>query len=192
VRTLGHTAVYFAERVYLPEPGRCGFGPKISAQRRVSYWLSQNSTLGSQEWVCLVVKRSNGARSLTNHDALLLALTAIELPCLWAVLEPVDINTPGSMQHAASLFRKARLIIAPHGGSLANLLFSPQGATLLELLPQFRPNLCYERLCRALGIQYVGLVSPDSSMHRSWSIHIPSVLKAVFAITKKWAVVDRP
>ena len=70
------------------------------------------------------------------------------------------------------------LVVAPHGGTLANLLFSRGGGGgggdeggeeeesgrvkkkekrvvrthVLELLPANRPNLCYERLCRSLGV----------------------------------------
>lgn len=115
------------------------------------------------------------------------------------------------MEVAASGFASSKVIVSPHGGSLSNLLFSSSYTTLLELLPQFRPNLCYERcrplsrllapvssvkhrsggvtaavfrLCRALGIRYVGLITPESSMNKPWSVHIPSVIKTMRSIVK--------
>ena len=78
------------------------------------------------------------------------------------------------------VFSEAMLVVAPHGGTLANLLFSRGGGGggrgdeggggeesgrvkktekrvirthVLELLPANRPNLCYERLCRSLGVR---------------------------------------
>jgi len=42
------------------------------------------------------------------------------------------------------LFRHARLIVAAHGGALANMLFCPPGAAVLELSPacEFRAHFC--------------------------------------------------
>ena len=65
----------------------------------------------------------------------------------------------------AHLFARALVVVAPHGGTLANLMFAAASRAreedgvwvgqapmrVLELLPANRPNLCYERLCRSLG-----------------------------------------
>lgn len=61
-------------------------------------------SIGSgQASTCLLVQRTHGARSLLNHDALLLALRASQLPCTWNVLEPVSDNAPGEIAQSRDL-----------------------------------------------------------------------------------------
>ena len=112
------------------------------------------------------------------------------------VVSPVD--EAGSMLHVARLFARALVVVAPHGGTLANLLFSRASgvepgthvgrarrgteARVLELLPANRPNLCYERLCRSLGLRYMGLVVPDTTYNQPMHVHVPRVLVAFQAL----------
>lgn len=121
--------------------------------------------------------------------------------CYGQVVPPVDAAV--SMLQVAGLFSRALLVIAPHGGTLANLLFSKGSSTpavesgratdeggawkfgetrVLELLPANRPNLCYERLCRSLGLRYMGLVVPDTTYDQPMRVHVPRVLVALQAL----------
>ena len=61
-----------------------------------------------------------------------------------------------------SLFRAARIVIAPHGGGLANLVFSPPGATVIELFPAANIDLYY-RLSTQLRLDYRYVKSGDGS-----------------------------
>ena len=104
--------------------------------------------------------------------------------------------TEGGMLHVARIFAGATVILAPHGGTLANLVFSRSSSEhkigewegqagaktythVLEILPANRPNLCYERLCRSLGIKYMGLVLPDTSHSQPMRVDIVRVLTAL-------------
>ncbi len=121
--------------------------------------------------------------------------------CYEQVVAPVD--AAASMLQVARFFSHALLVVAPHGGTLANLLFSQGSSTqavepgratdeggawrvketrVLELLPANRPNLCYERLCRSLGLRYMGLVVPDTTYNQPMRVHVPRVLVAVQAL----------
>jgi capsular polysaccharide biosynthesis protein len=121
--------------------------------------------------------------------------------CYGQVVAPVD--AAASMLQVARVFSRALLVVAPHGGTLANLLFSqgsskqavePGRATdegggwrvkqtrVLELLPANRPNLCFERLCRSLGLHYMGLVVPDTIYNQPMRVHVPRVLVALQAL----------
>jgi len=60
-----------------------------------------------------------------------------------------------------SLFRDAEIIIAPHGGGLANLVFCAPGAQVIELFPNSNIDLYY-RLATQLGLDYRFVRSPGS------------------------------
>ena len=63
-------------------------------------------------------------------------------------------------------FRGARVVVGPHGAGLANLVFTPPGATLVELTNGAQYNRCFEWVCHVAGHAYRMVDSdafPDSS-----------------------------
>jgi surface carbohydrate biosynthesis protein len=58
-----------------------------------------------------------------------------------------------SLKQQVSAFRDAEIIIAPHGGGLANLAFSSQGTKVIELFPKINVDLYY-RISKAAGLDY--------------------------------------
>jgi capsular polysaccharide biosynthesis protein len=68
---------------------------------------------------------------------------AVEQIVARAGLEIVDLVAL-DLGAQIDLFRHARLIVAAHGGALANMLFCPPGAAVLELSPacEFRAHFC--------------------------------------------------
>ena len=58
-----------------------------------------------------------------------------------------------SLPEQVSLFREVRVVVAPHGAGLANLVFSRPGVTVVELFPAANIDLYY-RLCDALDLNY--------------------------------------
>lgn len=62
----------------------------------------------------------------------------------------------------AALFQRARIVIMPTGGGLANVVFSTPGTRFIELFnPAYLPTFCLP-LCHALGLEYVALVGEDT------------------------------
>jgi len=61
-----------------------------------------------------------------------------------------------------SLFRDAEIVIAPHGGGLANLVFCAPGAKVIELFPPANVDLYY-RLATRLRLDYLFVKSGDSA-----------------------------
>jgi hypothetical protein len=51
-------------------------------------------------------------------------------------------------------FQQARVIVAPHGAGLANLVFTPPGATVVELTFGLHYNRCFEWVCHVTGHDY--------------------------------------
>lgn len=138
---------------------------------------------GGGDGGCLLIVRKAGHRHVTNSGELLRALEGhAGLACLGGWRSLGDLDNTG-LAAGAGAFADAGLIVAPHGGTLANMLFVGGGgraaAAVLELLPEFRPNLCYERLARVLGIRYMGLVVPGAYLNRPFEVRIDVLLEAV-------------
>jgi Glycosyltransferase 61 len=53
-----------------------------------------------------------------------------------------------------SAFQRASVIVAPHGAGLANLVFTPAGATVVELTFGLHYNRCFEWICHVSGHDY--------------------------------------
>jgi len=151
---------------------------------------------------------STTQESCANHSVMMCVLDQVVSP----------VTGRGGMQEVARLFGEAIVIVAPHGGTLGNLIFSygssggvdaasvdaasvdtasvdndaqstikathvlGKATHVLELLPANRPNLCYERLCRALGIVYMGLVVPDSSYNEAMRVDVLHVLLSLHTL----------
>ena len=70
-----------------------------------------------------------------------------------------------SVKDQFELFAHAKVIIAPHGASLANLLACKSAPTLIELVPHdFRP-MTYAYICSHLNITYFRHVYPVEPLH---------------------------
>ena len=63
---------------------------------------------------------------------------------------------PGELSFAEQvrIFSQAEIIIGPHGSGLANMVFTPPGATLIELFPPNYINCCYWALANACNNRY--------------------------------------
>jgi len=73
-----------------------------------------------------------------------------------------EIIDPGelSLDKQISLFSEAKVVIAPHGGAITNMIFS-QEARLLELMPSSRVNRCFEWQAKICGQVYEVLFFDD-------------------------------
>lgn len=59
----------------------------------------------------------------------------------------------------SKLFSSAKVVIAPHGAGLSNILFCKIDTLILEFLDSKRINLCYSGLAYSLGLKYVGILT---------------------------------
>jgi capsular polysaccharide biosynthesis protein len=58
-----------------------------------------------------------------------------------------------------SLFQSASLVVGPHGAGLSNLVFTPTGATLIELTNGNQYNRCFEWICHVVGHRYLAIAA---------------------------------
>jgi hypothetical protein len=99
-----------------------------------------------------------------------------------------EIVSPGEMSvsEQIALFAEAEHIVAPHGAALANIVFAPPGASLLELQMESHVQWTYRRLAGVLGVAYGCLIGASSLPwqaapdRQEWRVD-PARLKSVLA-----------
>jgi Glycosyltransferase 61 len=115
------------------------------------------------DWI-VVIRRRKG-RFLRNHDYMMAALTAALPNEKWYVFDEGDRDNfpaPGIPQW--NVFARAKLVVAPHGAGLANLLACPSNTDVVETLGEGRDtSLCFLHLALALGQRYhpVHMIHPN-------------------------------
>jgi hypothetical protein len=84
-------------------------------------------------------------------------------------VQPVQMSGK-TLDEQISLIGGARLIIAPHGAALTNVLYSNSGTCVYELFPSSYQVACYEHLARAVGAAYCSDVfeAPPSDNNEAW------------------------
>ncbi|MEQ9121403.1 MAG: glycosyltransferase family 61 protein, partial [Alphaproteobacteria bacterium] len=95
-------------------------------------------------------------RRLLNHDAVM------------ALLERYGFEhatlSGRSVEEQAALFREADVIVAVHGAALANLVFSPPGQKIIELLPSNHLQPCFWTVGKIGGLDYTILRSTEKPL----------------------------
>ncbi len=99
-----------------------------------------------------ISRQSTPTRKPTNEADIIAKLAARG----FAAVELEKLSLPEQI----GLFREVRVIVAPHGAGLANLVFCSRGATVIELFPAANIDLYY-RLCTALHLNYFFVKGED-------------------------------
>lgn len=95
-------------------------------------------------------------------------------------VEPVVLSEL-SLDEQIELFNNTRVVIGPHGGGLANLVFSRPGTVVYELLPDNWVNPCMNQLAQLRGLHYwcdVYRAEPRPGLwhhHTPWTVDIDTV-----------------
>jgi len=99
-----------------------------------------------------VARTDAAARRMTNEAALIAMLEREGVRCL----------LPGTLplMRQLALFRRAKLVIGPHGAGLSNVIGCEPATHFYELLPAAYANYCYNRLAQACGLHYWADVFP--------------------------------
>jgi capsular polysaccharide biosynthesis protein len=88
-----------------------------------------------------------------------------------------------SVAEQAQLLSSARMVVAPHGAALTNLVFAPPGAWLLELFHPTHKNRCYVNLAAVCGHQYASLdgeaVPGGCPQRLEYTVDVPVVTRMV-------------
>ena len=93
-----------------------------------------------------VTRRLAQRRRVINEDELLHHLEELGFEVVECELLTVA--------QQAKLFAEARIVVAPHGGGLSNLVFCPPGVTVVELFPSSFVVPCFWILANAVNLNY--------------------------------------
>jgi capsular polysaccharide biosynthesis protein len=103
----------------------------------------------------------------------------------------VRVVVPGTLPvtRQIALFRRARLVIGPHGAGLGNIVGCEPGSHVYELVPGFYPNYCYNRLAQSCGLHYWGDVFPGEPGENggTWRVDLEVVAARLDAIRARIA-----
>ena len=106
------------------------------------------------------------AREMRNEDEL------VERLVRDFNVEPVILSCLDLDQQIA-LFQGARVVVAPHGAGLANVVFCSPGAVLYELLPDHYINSCPNHLAQLRGLDYWCDVHRSEPANGRWRHQVP-------------------
>ncbi|MBP8962226.1 MAG: glycosyltransferase family 61 protein [Opitutaceae bacterium] len=59
-----------------------------------------------------------------------------------------------SVKEQARRFAEARLIVAPHGSAMTNIVFCRPGTTVIELIPSTCEATCFQRISECIGLRF--------------------------------------
>lgn len=122
---------------------------------RLAAWMAT----GPARDLLFVSRRDTPVRVLLNESE------------LESALHPLGFATvvPGAMSVREQIraFSGAAVIVAPHGAGLANLVFAPRGATVIEIASSNIAQMAdFRHIAQALGQRIVTLVSDDYDLTR--------------------------
>ena len=147
--------------VYLPRSTDCGRlliseGQILSREYRTH--IEKNIT-GDKTWNSIVLIKRSGVRHLNQQTQIETVIqNAATTYNLRYELFP-DKPSP-SVEETMLMFYRARVIVAPHGAGLSNMLFSRPGTAVIEVIYN-PPNICYLEASHYLGHRYFGVPSRE-------------------------------
>ncbi len=149
---------FACEELMVPSVGRIAPDSLRMLEEFTSRLPRVGSLLGEKLYIC----RSRARRRKIANEAE-----------LWAGLagrgfERVFLEDLTWSQQMAA-FRAARVIVAPHGAGLANLVFAKPGAQVVELFNRAYVNGCYWQLAALRQLDYCPVISPGSELPRQQS-----------------------
>ena len=122
-----------------------------------AFLCERNGISGKDADGLVYISRNRSARRIiVNEEALLPILTRFGFKTYY--LEEMNLR------EQAELFAGARMVVAPHGAGLVNLVWSREGTGVLELYPEFYRDPSYRLLAcsRKLDYQYLICRSPGA------------------------------
>lgn len=162
------------DTLILPWNVASGYGVNPDIVKFFRDWLQPRRSKVSSRRI-YIDRTGSPLRPLLNENELIAVLRANGV-------EPIA-NERLTLGQQIERFSEAKLIVAPHGAGMTNLVFAPDTASVLELMPFDHPNWCYRNLAAACGQsddavfgRRVAGPSPDA-----WMVSIGHVLGALSA-----------
>jgi len=154
-----------ADLLYMPAGSPCG-SPTLFATQMLARAMANfpNASTVKPDKIILI-KRSH-KRWFDNH-ASILAMLRTHASRRNLTVEVFNDNPLPSIAETVEMFRRALIVVAPHGAGESNMIFSQPGTLLIEGLcydSDKKTNLCYRNMAQALGLRYYGLIYKHQCM----------------------------
>ena len=121
---------------------------------------SAHESSSAEAGVLDIARRAKvAARSLAT------ASTDTKNRALEAVADALLRVLPELRREQVAVVRDARMVVAPHGAGLTNIVFCRPGTTVIELSTGFWWNPCYRYIASMRGLPYRLLRLPWSAEH---------------------------
>ena len=135
--------------------------------------------------------RRRTKRDLENHDELFQSLQSALPEEHFVLFDEEQLPSPGLDQW--DVFANAKVVVAPHGAGLSNLLAAPNDAIVVEFLGEGRDfNMCFWSLALALGLEYHPLtmdrIDPflrTETHHSHYTVDVPLATRVVADIVRR-------
>jgi hypothetical protein len=123
-------------------------------------------TIFMPKWGILIYRKEQ-LRFIHNFNDVLEMLKRIYPEITWYVFDSLPI------QESVRLFSRAKIIVGAHGAGLTNMLFSPNGTTVVEFSDMANPNICYWHLSETLKNKHY--IIPHETIENQFTIDIERV-----------------
>lgn len=120
--------------------------------------ITMQSHLKKQRHRLLYLTRVNARRALPNESEILGLMKEMN----FEIIFPERFT----LSEQVALFSESKLVVAPHGGALTNLLFA-DSAIVIEIMPKNRVNRCFEWQSGICGHNYTRILSDKFGLRTS-------------------------
>jgi capsular polysaccharide biosynthesis protein len=115
----------------------------------------------------LYISRSKASyRKVKNEGDLLKCLSSFGFTTVW--LEDHDFATQ------IALLANAKVIVAPHGAGLSNLMWCNSGTKIIEIFSPNYVNLCFWTIANQIGLDYFYLIDNGKNLPNDFSSYLDS------------------
>lgn len=136
----------YAKSLLVLEKGSCGSSPPLIHLYYLRYYLRKK--INSKPLYDIILIKRFGVRDITNFNEVYGVLKNRFNEKKIIIFYP---NT--TFYNMLNYFKYAKLIVAPHGAGLSNIIIS-DNCKIIEFLTN---NLCYTSLAINLGLEYIGI-----------------------------------
>lgn len=161
-------------------------GIKRIFQRIKDNVISSALTTTQESMLLYVARFDSNRRTVLNENELAAQLSSIG----FSVVVPSEL----SLDEQVLIFSRARVVVAPHGAGITNIVYCRPGTVLYELLPRSYQNMCFFKLAQVFEIAYwadtfnleeeVTVELEDGAVNHNinWRVDIDTVLEKVKTI----------
>lgn len=136
----------YVKRLLIIEKGRCGSIPSLFSLLSLRKILREK--IKSKQIYDIIIIKRRRIRDIENFNDVYINLKNIYKDKKVIIFYPTTL-----FNNTVNYFKYAKLIVAPHGAGLSNIIVS-LNCTIVEFLLK---NLCYAGLAKNLGLKYYGI-----------------------------------